>query len=166
MFEALLGVNPWTGLFILLNTLTIFFVARKYLFGPVMKIISERQREIDALYTDADSARNEADALRDAYRKKLSEMQATSDRILKEASIRGQTREEEIIRRANAEAAAIRDKASADIAQEKKKALNDAKNEISDLAIVIACRVVGRQLNSADQQTLVDGFIRELGDGL
>ena len=42
MFESFLGVNPWTALFILLNTLTIFFVAKKFLFGPVMKIIADR----------------------------------------------------------------------------------------------------------------------------
>ena len=47
MFEAFLGVNPWTALFILLNTLTIYFVAKKFLFVPVMNIIAERQKEID-----------------------------------------------------------------------------------------------------------------------
>ena len=48
-FEALLGVNPWTALFILLNTLTIFFVAKKFLFKPVMDLIAQRQKEIDDL---------------------------------------------------------------------------------------------------------------------
>jgi F-type H+-transporting ATPase subunit b len=46
-FESFVGVNPWTALFVLLNTLTIFFVGRKYLFGPVTKIIEDRQKEID-----------------------------------------------------------------------------------------------------------------------
>ena len=54
MFEAFLGVNPWTALFILLNTLTIFFVAGKFLFNPVMKIIADRQQEIDGMYEAAD----------------------------------------------------------------------------------------------------------------
>ena len=163
MFEELLGVNPWTALFILLNTLTIYFVAKKFLFGPVMKIITDRQQEIDALYADAGSAKTEAEALRSEYSQKLSDAQATSERLVKEAMARGQAREEEIIRKANADAAAILDKASADIAQEKKKALNDAKNEISDLALAIAGKVVGRELNDADQSGLVDSFIDELG---
>ena len=46
MFEEFLGVNPWTALFVLLNTLTIFFVARKFLFAPVMKMIADRQNEM------------------------------------------------------------------------------------------------------------------------
>ena len=164
MFEELLGVNPWTALFTLLNTLTIYFVGKKFLFGPVMNIITERQKEIDDLYTNAGSAKDEAESLRTEYQAKLSDAKATSERIVKEAVARGQAREEEIIRKANADAAAIMDKASADIAQEKKKALNDAKDEISGLAMAIAGKVVGRELTAADQSALVDSFINELGD--
>lgn len=164
MFESFLGVNPWTALFILLNTLTIFFVARKFLFNPVMKIIAERQQEIDDLYSGANSAKNEAEALRAEYTAKLSDAKAASEQIVKEAVARGQAREEDIIRKANADAAAIMDKASADIALEKKKAINDAKNEISGLAMAIAGKVVERELSGADQEKLIDRFIDELGD--
>ena len=163
MFESFLGVNPWTALFILLNTLTIYFVARKFLFNPVMKIITERQQEIDDLYAGANSAKDEAEALCAEYQAKLSDAKAASERIVKEAMARGQAREEDIIRKANEDAAAIMDKASADIAMEKKKALNDAKDEISGLAMAIAGKVVGRELTDADQSTLIDSFIDELG---
>lgn len=164
MFESFLGVNPWTALFILLNTLTIFFVAKKYLFGPVMKMIEDRQKEIDDMYLEAGTAKTEAQAMEAEYKKKLSAASETSERIVKEAVARGQSREEEIIRQANAEASAILDKAAADIAMEKKKAINDAKDEISDIAMAIAEKVVGRELNAADQEKLVDSFIDELGD--
>ena len=166
MFESFLGVNPWTALFILLNTLTIFFVAKKFLFGPVMKIIADRQQEIDGMYEAAGNAQQEAENLRAEYQQKLSAAQQTSERLVKEAVTRGQAREEEIIRKANEEAAAIMDKASADIAMEKKKAINDAKNEISGLAVAIAGKVVERELNEADQAKLIDRFIDELGDGV
>ena len=166
MFESFLGVNPWTALFILLNTLTIFFVARKFLFNPVMKIITDRQQEIDDMYADAGSARQQAKALEAEYQQKLSAAQATSERIVKEAMARGQTREEEIIRKANEDAAAIMSKASADIAMEKKKAVSEAKNEISGLAMAIAGKVVERELDSKDQQALIDSFIDGLGEGV
>ena len=166
MFESFLGVNPWTALFILLNTLTIFFVAKKFLFGPVMQIIDDRQKEIDGMYATAGSAQAEAEALRADYQAKLSDAQATSERIVKDAVSRGTAREEEIIRKANAEASAILEKASADIALEKKKAINDAKNEISGLAMAIAGKVVEREINAADHAKIIDAFIDELGDGV
>ena len=163
-FEAFVGVNFWTALFILLNTLIIFFVAKKFLFVPVMKIIVTRQEEIDSMYTQADSARENAEKLQSEYEEKLSQAAETSERLVKEATIRAQGREEEIIREANIRADAILTKASADIAQEKKKALNDAKDEISVIALAIAGKVVGRELNEEDQSKLVDSFIEELGE--
>ena len=164
MFESFLGVNPWTALFILLNTLTIFFVARKFLFQPVMTIIKERQQEIDGMYEAADQAKNQAAAMEAEFRDKLANAAQTSERIVKEAVARGQSREEDILRQANAEASAILSKAAADIAMEKKKAINDAKDEISEMALAIAEKVVGRELTAADQADLVDAFIKELGE--
>ena len=163
-FEDFIGVNLWTALFTLLNTLTVIYVGTKFLFKPVMKLIAERQAEIDEMYSDADKAKADATAMEAEYKQKLSAAQATSERLVKEAVARGQSREEEIVRNANAEAAAILDKAAADVAQEKKKAINDAKDEISGLALAIAGKVVGRELNAADQAKLVDDFINGLGD--
>ena len=163
-FESFIGVNFWTALFTLLNFLAVFFVAKHFLIGPVMKIIKDRQKEIDDLYSDANAAKADAEAMQSEYQAKLGDAQAASERIVKEAVSRGQAREEEIIRQANAEASAIMDKAAADIAMEKKKAINDAKDEISDLALAIAGKVVGRELSAADQSDLVDAFIDGLGE--
>lgn len=163
-FEELLGVNPWTALFTLANTVTVYLVAKKFLFKPVMKVIEDRQKEIDDLYADAGKAKEEAARLENEYQQKLSAAAQTGERIVKEAVARGQSREEEILRQANQEAAAILDKAAADIAQEKKKAINEAKDEISGIAMDIAGKVVGRALSEDDQARLVDSFIQELGD--
>ncbi len=165
-FESFIGVNFWTALFTLLNFIALFLVAKRFLIGPIMAIIAERQKEIDDLYADAGSAKEHALALESEYQQKLSVATETGERIVKEAMARGQAREEEILRAANAEASAIMDKAAADIAQEKKKAINDAKDEISGIAIAIAEKVVCRELNAADQQELVDSFIAGLGDGV
>jgi len=164
VFESFIGINFWTALFILLNTLLLLYVATKFLFVPVKNMIDSRQKEIDDMYAAAGDAQAQAEAMRCEYQQKLSSAQVTSERLVKEAMARGQAREEEIIRNANAEAAAIMDKASADIAMEKKKALNDAKDEISGLAMAIAGKVVGRELSDADQSSLIDSFIDELGD--
>ena len=165
-YESFLGVNIWTGLFTLANTIALFLVLKKFLFKPVMKMIEDRQKEIDNMYLEADQAKLQAVALQNEYEDKLATAAEASERMVKEAVARGQSREEDILRRANAQADAIRHKAAADIAQEKKKALNDAKNEIADLAMDIAGKVVGRSLNGADQEKLVDQFIEELGEGI
>lgn len=163
-FEDFIGVNLWTALFTLLNTLTVIFVGTKFLFKPVMKIIAERQQEIDDMYANANAAKANAQAMEAEYKQKISAAVQTGDRIVMDAVTRATAREEEILRQANAEAAAILDKASADIALEKKKALNEAKDEISDLALAIAGKVVGRELENADHEALISGFIDQLGE--
>ncbi len=164
MFESFIGINIWTALFILLNFLLLFFVAKKFLFVPVKNMIDSRQKEIDALYAEADAAKENALALETEYKDRLAAAQETGDAMVKEAMLRGKNREEEILRQANLEADAIREKASADIAREKKKALNDAKDEVATLALEIAGKVVGASLDEDRQKQLVDKFLAELGE--
>ena len=163
-FESFIGVNFWTALFVLLNTLTIFFVAKKYLVGPVMKIIKERQTEIDDLYADAQTAKTEAEAMRDDYDRKLAQAQETSDRIVREAVSRGQAKEFEILTEARQQSQVIRDKAYQDIEQERRKARDELKGEISQLAVDIASKVVEREITSQDHEALIDEFIQGIGD--
>jgi len=161
-----LNINFFTALFTLVNTIILFVVLKKFLFKPVMKMIADRQQEIDDMYAAAGEAKDNAAALEASYKEKLAVAAQTGEAMVKEAVLRGQTREEEILRQANAEADAIRRKAAADIAQEKKKAINDAKDEIAGIAMDIAGKVVGRSLNAEDQSQLVDRFIDQLGDSL
>ena len=163
-FEDFIGVNLWTALFTLLNTVTVIIVGTKFLFKPIMKLIADRQKEINDMYSDADAAKANAKAMEAEYKEKLSNAMDAGERIVKEATDRGHAREEEILREAAAEASAMLSKAEADIAMEKKKAINDAKDEISGMAIAIAEKVVGRELNAQDQSKLIDEFINELGE--
>ena len=160
----MLGVNPVTALFTLANTVALFLVLKKYLFKPVLKMIEDRQKEIDDLYGDAEKAKADAEAMQSEYAQKLSDATQTGERIVKEAVARGQSREEEILRQANLQADAIRQKASEDIDREKRKAVNDAKDQICVIALDIAGKVVGRELTDADQAKLVDSFIDQLGE--
>ena len=162
--QGFISFDTWTALFILLNTVTVFLVLKKYLFKPVMKMIEDRQKEIDDLYDDAEKAKADAEAMQLEYAQKLSDATQTGERIVKEAVARGQSREEEILRQANLQADAIRQKASEDIDREKRKAVNDAKDQICVIAMDIAGKVVGRELNDADQAKLVDSFIDQLGE--
>ena len=161
-----LNINFFTALFTLVNTIVVFLVLKKFLWKPVMNMITDRQKEIDDLYADAGKDRREAAELRSSYEEQIAQAQQTGDRIVKEAVTRGQRREEEILRQANAEADAIRRKAQEDIERDKKKAVDDAKGEIADLALDIAGKVVGQAMNADAHAELVDQFIEQLGEGV
>lgn len=161
-----LNINFFTALFTLINTVTLFLVLKKFLWGPVMKMIQDRQQEIDDMYASAEKAKTQAVELREAYESKLADANQTGERIVKEATVRGQERQNDIILQAKEEADAIRRKAEADVVREKKKAMNDAKNEIAGIAMDIAEKIIGRSLNEQDQTALVNQFIDQLGEGV
>ena len=161
---SFIGVDFWTALFTLLNFLAVLYVGKRFLWGPVMKMITDRQEEIDKLYADAGAAKENALAMQTEYQEKLAAAAQTSEQMVLDAVARGQKREEEILQQAHQQAQAMLEKANADIRQEKKKALNDAKDEISDLAMAIAAKVVDRELQEQDHQRLVNEFIDQLGD--
>ena len=161
-----LNINFFTALFTLANTIALFVVLKKFLWKPVMKMIAERQKEIDDMYADADEAKKQARQLQTAYEEKLAVAQQTGDQIVKDAVARGQHREEEILRQANSEADAIRRKAQEDIVRDKKKAVDEAKGEIAGLALDIAGKVVGQTMDENAHAELVDRFIEQLGEGV
>ena len=91
-FESFVGVNPWTALFTFCNMMITFLVLKHFLFGPVKKMIDDRQKEIDTMYADADAAKQQALALEQQYQARLSEVRQESDAMLRDATARAQKR--------------------------------------------------------------------------
>lgn len=163
-FESIVGVNPWTALATFCNMIITFLILRHFLFKPVKKMIDDRQKEIDDLYADAGRAKEEAQALEEDYRQHLAAAKSERDEILREAVTRAAAKEREILAEANAQADAIREKAQADIAQERKKAVNELKNDLSGIAIDIAEKVTEKEISEKDHEALIEDFIRKMGD--
>lgn len=163
LYQSLVTVNPVTliaqicNLFIQLLFVKIFFLDK------IKAILDQRREAADKEITDAEAAKAEALAIKQTYEQNMKEAKAKADDILTNAQRSATMRSEEIISQAQTAAAQIKSKASADIEMEKKKAINDAKNEISGLAMAIAGKVVARELTNADQEKLIDSFIDELG---
>ena len=166
LYQSLVTVNPVTLIAQICNLFIQLLVVKIFFLDKIKAILDQRREAADKQITDAEAAKAEALAIKETYEKNMREAKAKADDILMNAQRSANSRSEEIISQAQATAAQIKSKASADIEMEKKKAINDAKNEISGLAMAIAGKVVERELNSADQADLIDRFINELGDGV
>ena len=166
LYQSLVTVNPVTLIAQICNLFIQLFFVKKFFLDKIKAILDQRREAADKQITDAEAAKAEAMAIKAAYEKNMAESKAKADDILMNAQRSANARSEEIISQAQATAAQIKSKASADIEMEKKKAINDAKNEISGLAMAIAGKVVERELNTADQADLIDRFIEELGEGV
>ena len=165
-FESFIGINLFTMIFAWLNILILYFVLRKFLFKPVKKMIDSRQAEIDGMYSDAEGAKSSAEAMREEYEEKLAAADAETEEILRSAVRRAQLREEEILKEANEKAARTLERAEEQIELERKRAINEVKDEVSGMAIDIAEAVIERDIKKSDHDALIDDFISKMGDGV
>ena len=163
-FESFVGVNFWTCLFTLLNLLILYKFMKKLLFKPVKNMIDTRQQEIDDLYADADKSKTDAAALKVRYEQRLAEANAESEEILKVANRKAQLRQEEILRDAQEKAAQTLRRADEQVEMEKKRAMNEIKNDVSVMAVDIAAAVLARDISKEEHSALIDSFIDKLGD--
>lgn len=164
IYQSLVAVEPLTLIAVICNLFVQMFIVKKFFLDKIMAVLDARRKAADAQIADAQTAKDEALSIKHTYEENMRKASAQATAILESAQRAANERGEQIINEAQATAAQIKSKASADIALEKKKAINDAKNEISGLAMAIAGKVVGRELTPGDQSDMIDRFINELGD--
>lgn len=166
LYQSLVSVEPFTLVVTILNLFLQLYLIKKFFLDKVLAVLDQRREMADREIRDAQQAKLEAEDIRQTYQNHMTQVKQEAGQIIQSAQKSANERSEQIIRQAQQQAAQIKEKASADIDQAKKKALNDAKNEISDMAMAIAGKVVGRSIDQQDQSRLVDAFIAELGDGV
>lgn len=164
LYQSLVTVNPVTLIAQICNLFIQLLLVKIFFLDKIKAILDQRREAADRQIADAEAAKAEAAAIKETYEQNMREAKAKADDLLLSAQKTATMRSEEIISQAQAAAAQMKSKASSDIEMEKKKAINDAKDEISGLAMAIAGKVVERELSAADQAQLIDHFLDELGD--
>ena len=163
-FEAFVGVNFFTMIFAWINLVILYVFLKKLLFNPVKNMIDSRQKEIDDMYSDAENAKASANEMKSEYEEKIASADAESEEILRHAVRRAELREEEILKEADKKAARVMERAEEQIELEKKRAINDVKDEVSSIALGIAEAVIERDIDKNDHDSLIDEFIDKLGE--
>ena len=164
LYQALITLDGWTFLAQICNLMIQLVIFKKLLLNPVKKVIAERKAKADSQIADAQKLRTEAEAMKAEYEQNLQNARTEANQIVAAAQKTATARSEELLGEARAQAAALKQKAEADIAQERKKAVNEVKDEIGGMAMEIASKVVEREIKEADHQDLIDEFIKNVGE--
>ena len=164
LYQALITLDGWTFLAQICNLMIQLVIFKKLLLNPVKKVIAERKAKADSQIADAEKLRTEAEAMKAEYEQNLQNARTEANQIVAAAQKTAAARSEELLGEARAQAAALKQKAEADIAQERKKAVNEVKNEIGGMAMEIASKVVEREIKETDHQDLIDEFIKNVGE--
>ena len=164
LYQALITLDGWTFLAQICNLMIQLVIFKKLLLNPVKKVIAERKAKADSQIADAEKLRTEAEAMKAEYEQTLQNARTEANQIVAAAQKTAAARSEELLGEARAQAAALKQKAEADIAQERKKAVNEVKDEIGGIAMEIASKVVEREIKEEDHKDLIDEFIKNVGE--
>ena len=164
LYQALITLDGWTFVAQICNLMIQLVIFKKLLLNPVKKVIAERKAKADSQIADAEKLRTEAEAMKAEYEQNLQNARNEANQIVASAQKTAAARSEELLGEARAQAAALKQKAEADIAQERKKAVNEAKDEIGGMAMEIASKGVEREIKEADHKDLIDEFIKNVGE--
>ena len=159
--QELVTIVPWTFIATICNLFIQCWLIKKFLFKPIREVIEKRRALADSQIQDAKKAKEEAETMKAGYE---AEAKETASVILQDAQKDAAARSEAMLQEAKAQAAGIKAKAEADILQEKKKAVNEIKNEIGGIAMDIAGKVIEREISEDDHRKLIDEFIENVGE--
>ncbi len=162
--QELVGIIPWTFVAQICNLFIQMYLIKRFWFKPVHEILEKRRAAADAEIIQAEETKAKAEAIRAEYERNMQDARQKANEILDSARNTAAIQSEKILKEAQDQTFAMKNKAEKEIAQEKKKAVNEVKGEIGDMAVEIAGKVIEREINEKDHEKLIDEFISNVGE--
>ncbi|MGJ5713426.1 F0F1 ATP synthase subunit B [Staphylococcus auricularis] len=161
---ANLNVEWGTMIITLITFLVLLALLKKFAWGPLKDIMDQRQNDINKDIDDAEQAKLNAQKLEEENNQTLKATQQEVQKILEDAKLQAREQQEQIIHEANTRANGMIETAQNEINSQKERALADINNQISQLSVSIAAKVLNKEISEEDQKALVDKYIKEAGD--
>lgn len=161
---GVISVNLWDILASLLNLLILYMVFKKFLFGPVNRMLQKRQNEIDERYNQAEQAKQIAENDRLLWDEKIGSVKQETDKMIKDAQESAKRQGQNILDKAKEQADFIVRQAESQAQLELEKAQDGIKKEIVEVSSALANKLLEREINTDDHRELIDSFIDKIGD--
>lgn len=149
----------WGGLAFFL----VLFALSKFAYPAIKKGMEDRTNRIRESIDEADRAKAEGQAVLADYQRQLADAKTEANRIIDEARQAADAVRTDLIARAEAEVAELRQRSRDDIEASKTRAVADLQAQVGDLTIELAEKIVGRSLDDSTNRALIDNYIAELG---
>ena len=160
--QQLVTIIPWTFIAQILNLFIQVYLIKRFLFKPINEVLKKRQEAADKDIQEAKKAKEAAEAVKTEYESSMSDARGEASRIIEDAKKDANLRAEELIKEAEQHASSIKAKAEEDIRLERKKALNEVKDEIGSIAMDIAGKVVEKEIHEEEHKALIDEFLQNV----
>ncbi|GGA64331.1 ATP synthase subunit b [Ornithinibacillus halotolerans] len=158
------GFHVGDMLYQLLFFAILLFLVRKFAWGPVMNMMKKREEYVANEIEAAEKSRIEAEKSAKAAAEQLKQTKMEAQKIIEDAKTAGIKQEQDIIESARQEADRIKKAAQAEIQNEKEKALQALQDQVASLSVLIASKVIEKELSAQDQEKLINEYIKEVGE--
>jgi len=144
------------------NFLILFGILKWKLFGPIMKILEEREEKIRTDITKAEQARQEALDLKKDYEDQLKDAAREVRIIVQDATLQGEKIKSELMEKGRAEALRIKEEGQAQVKLEKERAISSLRAEVAGLSVNLASRLLKKNIDENSNRALIQEFIGDL----
>lgn len=159
-----MSIDPKMLLWSIINFVVLFLLLRRFLWKPILGILDSREREVTENLARAENAREEAIKMKEDYERRLAEAQQRAEEIIARATRKAEELRDELSQKAQAEAAAIIERAQEAVEREKEQAKAELREQVADLAVMVAGKVLGRAIDDRDHERLAREFVSQVGE--
>ena len=141
----------------------LYYLLQKYAFGPLFSVMEKRREYISEQIGSAEQSRQESDKLLADQKQALIQVRNEAAQILEQARATSAKQAEEIIAQAKSEAVRLKEEAVRDIESESKKAQAALRAEVQQLSVLVASKILGKQIDEKSQSELIEKALKEVG---
>ncbi|WP_462270283.1 F0F1 ATP synthase subunit B [Ligilactobacillus agilis] len=150
-------------LYYLVLFIILMALIKKFAWGPATEMMEKRATKIATDIDAAEESRKKAENLAQKREEALQASRTEASEIINRAKQNGEQQKATIVSAAHDEVVTMKANAKKDIQQERQEALASVKNDVAELSIEIASKIIQKELSAADQKALVDSYIEGLG---
>ena len=150
--------------FTIINLLVLYLLMKKFLFGPIIKVMDVRKAMIDQQFAGAKEQEDQAKALKEQYEGALKSAREESFQIMEQARKEAKVQADKTVEDTQAKVSAMLAKAQEDINTERENAMRQMKDDVASLAMEAAGKIIGKNSGADQDLSLYDQFIEKAGD--
>jgi len=157
-------LNPDTGLIVwtIITFLCLVFIMKKLAWGPLLHAIDEREARLKAERESAESARKEAERIKNELDAQMGTLNAKTRDLLAQAQKDADALRAQLKAAAESDSAKIREKTMQELSDEKERLVRDLRKEVAGLSIIAAERLMRKSVDEDVQKTVLEGFYKDL----
>lgn len=160
--NPLVQLDPGLFVWTIITFMVLFFVLAKFAWKPLIKMLQEREEMIRDSLDDAEKAKTELEHLNEESEAIMTKARAEAQTILANGKAAAEKVKEDTIAKAKEQAIKILEKTEKQIQIEKDKAIIDIKQEVVNLSLSVAKKLINKNLNDADNKSLIEETLKKV----